>query len=537
MLAGIVAGLFVVVGAAVLVGPPGDPGPKGALAGMALPVEPAPATPDPTPEALRAWIHAGDRASVARALAASGVEGSEAQRRQRQLYGVFSEVHPAVIAFARDWAEDEPSTAAALTARGWSLHSLGWTFRGEGPARTVHPQAMEAFIAAHSKGLRLMQEAVRLEPALLAASDGIVKMSYTIGQSALIAPEVARIMEIVPNRFTLTLAGAGSAPNWGGSLNAMEQVCQTHAAKVTDRPGYDAEVCLVDGLMQSGAMTFDEIRKMSKSIAASDNPLILEWQNRDADIQGETAADKLAHLDRLKAERPLSYLEANIYDQMSAQLAAITGEERPLEFPAAVARKAGNARDYADRNPGDWRGAERLLRARMEDRDVNGTKMDHDEFRSRAVASLEINPFNAEAWNHIGITKLTAGGDEAAAILAAEPYFINAAVYSNHASEQLKMLGGVKLALVFRTMANGAKPADPQRWQEGILCPMVRQLRLMEAVCQAEGKAFSDCAGLPWDAAAVRAQIAELTSAGLCQTEAETPLERLAYSPVQVSLR
>lgn len=529
-LAGATAGLVLVLGVVAIVGPP------------ASAEQPAPiavtqaAPPEVTPEDLRALIYADDRSAVADVFTALPVDTKAAQDRQRQLFGVFSEVHPKMIAFAKAWAEDEPKNPAALAARGWSLHSQGWNFRGKGYAHQVYPQAMEAFQAAHAEGLRLMQEAVVLEPSLLAASDGILKMSYTIGRNDLIAPEVARIMDIAPNRFTMTLSGSANAPNWGGSVDAIRLLCKAHAAKVTDRPGYDADVCLFDGVMQSGAMSFQDARQLSPAIARSDNPMILEWQDRDADIQGETAVEKLAHLDKLKAERPLTYLEANIYDQMSGMVATMTGEQRPLEFPLAVARKAEDALHYADRNPGDWGGAERLLYARMEDRDVNGTKFDYDEFNRRAQASLEINPFNAGAWGHLGTSKLMSGGEEEEGIFASEPYFINATAYSNHASEHLKMLGGTKLSLLFRNMANGVKPDDPKQWQEGVLCPMVRQLRLLEAVCAAERRSFSECANLPWEPDAIQGQIKEFTSAGTCQTEAEAPLEELVYSPVAVDL-
>lgn len=528
--AGAGCGLAVVLAGAAMVGPPVQPVTEATAQTMAE----APTAPDrATPETLRALIHAGDRVAVAALLAGLPAETSDDQTRQRALYGVFSESHPQIIAFAKDWAGEAPDNPHAMAARGWSLFSQGWAFRGEGYAHEVYPEAMQAFQAAHAEAFGLMQQAVALAPDFLPASDGILRMAHTTGHRTAVAPELARIMEIRPNRFTMTLAGAAHAPQWGGDIKAIELQCQAHAAKVTDRPGYDATVCLVDGLMMGNAMTFAEVLNR---IGPTDNPLILEWQDRDADIQGETPAEKLAHLDKLKETRPLSYLEANIHDQMAPLVAAVTGEERPLEFPAAVARKAEAARDYADRNPGDWKGAQRLIYAQMEDRDMNGTQYDYDGFTDRAIASLAVNPYSPGAWAHIGQAKLMADGDEVANLRAAEPYLINATVYSNHASEHLRMLGGTKLSLLFRNMANGVKPADPKAWQEGVLCPMVAQLRLLVAICEAEGKGFSDCSGLPWEVEAIEGQIRELTSAGVCEAEASAPLGTLMLRPVQVDL-
>jgi hypothetical protein len=527
---GAACGLAVVLAGAIMVGPPL----KTVTEATAQTTAKAPAGPDgATHQALRALIYAGDRAAVAAMLQGLPADTPDAQYDQRQMFSVFSEGHPQIIAFAKAWAEDEPENPHALTARAWSLFSQGWNFRGEGYAREVYPEAMQAFKAAHGEAFGLMQKAVALAPDFLPASDGILRMAHTTGHRDLVAPELARIMDIRPNRFSLTLAGAAHAPQWGGDIKAIELQCRAHAAKVTGRPDYDATVCFVDGLMRGNAMTFDEILRR---IGPTDNPMILAWQDRDADIQGETPAEKLAHLDKLKAERPLSYLEANIYDQMAPLVAAVTGEERPLEFPAAVARKVEAARDYADRNPGDWDGAQRLIYAQIEDREVNGTKHDFSGFVDRAIASLAINPYSPGAWGHIGLVKLGAKGDEAANLRAAEPYLVNAAVYANNASEQLRMLGGTKLSLLFRNMMDGVKPADPKVWQEEVLCPMVAQLRLLEAACETEGKEFGECSGLPWDAVAVEGQIAELTSAGLCEAEARAPLESLALRPVQVDL-
>ena len=486
-----------------------------------------------TVEALRERIHAGDVAAVAATLANLPTTTRDEQNHQRDLYGVFSESHPAVISFAKDWATASPENPAALTARGWSLFSQGWNFRGGGAVRTIYPDALQAFDAAHSEGLRLMQKAVSLKPDLLAASDGILQMSYTIGQRDLIAPEVARIMGILPNRGTMTISGRGFAPNWGGDVALMEGLCKEHAPKVQGVEGYGPLVCLVDGVMNSGSMTLEELTSQYPEVASvADNPLVREWANRWADVSGETVPARLAHFDKIKETRPLNYAEANIYDQNAEQLASITGEKRPPEFPAAVQRQFDAARDYADRNPGDWGGVKKLMNASLENKQINGATYDADDILARAQQVLTFNPYAADAWGHVGVAKLAHGDLDG--VMQAEPYLINATVFSNHASEHLRMLGGTKFALFFRNMANAKVPKDPKQWQSNVVCPMVAQLRLLIAVCEAEGEEFSTCSGLPFPAENIQGQIEEIAAAGICEKEAYAGLETLVYQPVEV---
>lgn len=536
-LAGAVVALGLILIAVALIGPPRlvSAGSETATATTAA------GTQDPgqlTPDTLRNLIYDGDVAAVAAGLANLPTTTLDAKNAQRALFAVFGELHPKVIAFAKDWAEAEPQNPAALAARGWSLHAMGWAFRGSGYVQTIHPQAREAFVAAHAEGLRLMQAASALDPRFLPASDGILAMSYTIGQPELIAPEVDRIMGLLPNRWTMTLAGQGLAPNWGGSLKQMEMLCKAQAPKVADRPNYDATVCLVDGVMRSGSMTMDELKSIYAAITKSDNPLILEWLNQDGNVEGDTPAARLAYLDRIKTTRPLTYLEANIYDQNAESLSTLTGEKRPPEFPDAVRRMVENARLVADRNPGDWNAVRRLINATIEDRDLNGTPPETADHNNRARASLMVNPFSAGAWSQLGMQHLlSSDGGEMSGILRAEPYFINAAVYSGYEPEHLRMLGGVKLSLFFRNRANGTTPGDPALWQSGVVCPMVQQLRLLLATCAARGGDVAECSQLPFAEEDLERQFAEITEAGLCMTEARAPVEDLLYQPQQVDLQ
>lgn len=69
-----------------------------------------------------------------------------------------------------------------------------------------------------------------------------------------------------------------------------------------------------------------------------------------------------------------------------------------------------------------------------------------------------------------------------------------------------------------------------------VQCPLVRQIRLLIAACEAEGQPFRVCTGLPNDAENMQGLIRDISSAGTCKAEVKAPLQDLTYSPVEVTL-
>lgn len=538
-LAGAATGTLFVLVATAVIAPPGAPPPETASAApapaAAPPQEPA---PELTPVRLRAMIHAGDVAGVEAALTGLSTTGKDAQSRVRSIYAMFGERHPKTIAFTEEWLRQSPASPLAMTARGWALESEGGALRGGGTARETSPPAMAALQERHAAGLALMQAALAADPAFLPASDGVIAMSFTTGQQALIEPEVARIMALRPNRWTLTLAGQGLAPNWGGSERQMQELCRAYAPLVTDWPGYDAEVCLVDGQVKAGYLRGAEAEALAENIRHSDNPALAGWNEHNGTVPGDSPSDRLAYLDKVKQDRELSLAEARLYDQDAGQTAILAGDTRQPEFPAALAREVEMARGRAEANPGSWDVVARFLNIAAEDRQVNGTKADMDELWRRQIGALRLLPYEPRAWSSVGMTIFgrEAANDEIAAMAEAEPYFINAVVYSNHQSRRLTELASPKLAVMLRAMMAGALPVDKERWQSVVQCPLVRQLRLLMAVCEAEGMGFGDCTGLPYEADNMLGLIRDIQAAGSCKAEATAALQDLAYAPVEVVL-
>lgn len=541
-LAGAATGLVLCLGAAAMIGPPeAETAPGKAVTRAPMAAEPAPGLPpalaDLPPEDLRALIHAGEVQAVSAALAGLSSEGIEAQKVIRNVFAMFAERHPKTVEFTEKWLEAEPQSVLAMAARGWALHAEGWAMRGSGLGRETSAPAMAALHKAHTEGLALMQAALAIDPGFLPASDGVLAMAYTTGQPELIEPEVARIMGLRPNRGTLSRAGQGLAPNWGGSTRQMKTLCRVYAPLVTDRPGYDAEVCFIDGTMMAGYLQGDDRATLAERIRASDNPLIAEWAG-PGDVPGDSPSDRLAYLDGVKLNRPLSYDEARLYDQDAAQVAVLAGEARAPEFPAALARQVEIARSEADAKPGDWQAVARYLNIAAEDRQVNGTKADRADLFRRQVTALRLLPYEPKAWSSVGQSVLAreASSDEMAALEMSEPYLVNAAAYSNHQSQYLTGLVAPKLSLLVRTMSGQSQPFGKLRWQGVVQCPLVRQLRLLMAACEAEGMGFGACTGLPYEAQNMQGLIRDISGAGACKDEASAPLEDLAYNPVEVAL-
>lgn len=491
----------------------------------------------PSPEDFRQWIHAGEVARVKAALVAASYDTTEGRDHGRSLFAVFRERHPKVIAFTEGWLTQEPTSPLAMTARGWSLHAEGWALRGRGTARETRPEALELFSRLHAEGLALMQAALRAGPILLPASDGVIAMAYTSKRADLIEPEVARIMAVHPNRRTLADAAEGLAPNWGGSEARMAALCQTYAPMVTDLPGYDPDVCLIEGTMQAGYLTGAALDAMQERIRASDNPLIAVWNRSTAGLAAKSQTERLEYFDRIKTRRELSYDEARVHDEDAEKIALLVGQERPKEFPAALARELAKVRIETENNPGDWYGVERYIALVAEDSALNGTPIDAEDLWTRKIAALRLSLNEPKAWSAVGLQMLDRSRpNDLGDILQAEPYLTNAVAFSNHNGMHLARMLQPKLTLILEAKEAGGQAALELSHSGALLCPALRQSRLLLAVCGARKLDLGECAGLEHDTGAVKKLVAEWTAAEICPAEATAKIKDLIYAPVQVEI-
>lgn len=540
-LGGVGSAIGIAVAFLAVIGPPSGAGQANAASNGAASFQAQDWATAPALDGLRAMIRVGNIPGVEAALSSLPPHGPQftpnEQAMVRAVYALFTERHPKVIEFTRNWLQAAPGSPLAMTARGWSLQAEGWAMRGRAAAADTTPEALAAFSAAHSEGLALMQAAVAAAPRLLPASDGVIAMSYTTGRADLIAPELERIMALYPNRPSLAHAGHGLAPTWGGGILAMKELCETYAPLISELPGYDAGVCLIDATMESGFLKGAEREALMQVILASDNALVREWAGISGWVPGKSQIERLAHLDMVKRERGLTFAEAQVYDQDAVRIARLAGEQRPAEIPAALERDLAEARAQADNNPGEWSGVARYLTLARQAEAIIGAPADPEDLWRRQIGALALAPFEPKAWAAVGTAMIERSApSDLSDLTRAEPYLINAVAYSNHSANNLSLLLEPKLALVMQSAQSGGPAPNSEAWNEAVLCPMVRQARLLTAICNARELELGECSGLQTSEVQLTTMIEGITSAGLCETETSSPLRDIVYTPVKVEL-
>lgn len=482
---------------------------------------------------LRELISAQDTASVEALFQTVRADSRKSRADQRDLFAVFEALHPDTDAFTSAWVAAYPGSAPAKVARGWYLQALGWAYRGDAYANDAYPERLTAFRAAHLEGLGLMEQARDTAPGLLAASDGIIAMSYTTGNQNAVIPEVRRIMAIAPNRATLIKAATALAPQWGGSTTDIAALCNLFAGMVSDQPGYDKHICQIDGLMAANLGAGFQRDQALAMLAQSDSPLLAMW--REDHVPGDTPADRIASLQRIKADRPLTLFEARLHDQDAQTLAVLTGAPLPPELPAAVTEAMVRTKWWAEVSPGNPILIANYFNALREGATVNGIRFDSAELRRIFGNHLKIARYTPWVWLELASTEAYSAADELTGLEAAQPYMINAIAYSNHGQDALVQAFGMKFPLVFSALANGQPPADVKRFHRVVQCPMVRELRLLLARCAAEGLEFETCTGgMPYQASNMEGFVNEIRQAGVCKTESTADLADLFYDPVPV---
>ncbi len=482
---------------------------------------------------LRDHITAQDVAAVEAMFQTVRADSRKSRADQRDLFAVFEQLHPDTDTFTKAWVAAQPASAPAMVARGTYLKALGWAYRGNAYANDAYPERLTAFRAAHLEGLALMEHARDAAPDLLAASDGVIAMSYTTGNQSAVIPEVRRIMAIAPNRATLLKAATALAPQWGGSTADILAMCNLFADAVTDQPGYDDRICLIDGLMSANLGPGFQRDQALSMLANSDSPLLDFW--REEHVVGETPSDRIANLQRIKASRALTTFEARLYDQDAQTLAVLTGTPLPAELPAAVTEAMTRTKWWVDVSPGNPVMVADYFNAIQDGSTVNGIRFDSAELRRIFSSHLKIARYTPWVWLELALNEAYSATDELTGIEVAQPYMINAIAYSNHGQDALVQAFRMKFPLVFSALANAQPPADVKRFHRVVQCPMVRELRLLLARCETEGLDFETCTnGLPYQASNMEGLVNDIRQAGVCKAETETDLTDLFYTPVPV---
>jgi hypothetical protein len=505
--------------------------------------------------------HAGDDDQV-EAL----VREAEDLRLQRDLVWALGASHPDTRAFVERWVEAEPDNAVALTALAWAQYRSGFVARGEAGTDHTWPASMAAARARFDDAFALAERAAAADPAFLPASNAVMVTAMVSGNLGRIPDEARRILDLRPNRHSLVAAARSLAPQWGGSMAAVEELCTTYADKATDAPGFTPEMCMTQAIFDgnfSGRPLDWAKERLSEQI---DNPLFDDILIREAASHRLSVADA----DRLRAR-----LTAE--DRLTVGV-ALSGRPDILALPdmpdldataAALERDLAAARLEADRDPGEPATLVKLADlyevayhialqqidylqqpppADIEEKyyKVRDMRLANEaDLKARALDLLRSAPLSVKALGFAAVTIDDHDDDPLAALRWQLAVAGNAVVYSRNRYDQLGrylMLGTNGYFYLLRQIKKGDAPDyDRAQLDEIIVCPHIRAMRLFDQACADVDFELGQCyasAGLSredeWESS--DSVLAEATARGACTADRDGPLDGLEFTDSDLGL-
>ncbi len=482
---------------------------------------------------MTALIRAGNAEAVLAALDTSDLAA------QRQSFAAFQTSQPDAGTVSAALIEAYPDDPRAMTARGWHLVARGWALRGTGYARTVYADGLAQMEALHGEAWALALAAVEADPALVPASDLVLQLARTTGNRRAIPAELDRVMQIAPNRQSLLLAVFGMTPAWGGPPGWGADACEAHAARIADVEGYTAEVCTLDMLWAANYGERDRA-PYAERLMASDHPMLEGARLAWATSWRMTDAEARAVLEAAKGDLTLS--QARMLDAVRGE--GGVGNDGPA-YRKALKTQLPRLRAEADFDPGNSYAVQVYVDALIAASVAEGQRVPRDEINARFASLFELAPYDGDAWARYGFIlqdRLDFQRIELSELDAIRGYMENAVHYTNHDPSQLAFLDGFNRmaweALDRRNLdaidATGETAFSKKDYETSVICPTIRAVRLLQAICGAD-PAAGGCpqpgSPLPWDE-----QMARAEKRNACEAERTADLEDLLYSPVAVAL-
>lgn len=500
-----------------------------------------PAFATTTPDALREMVMAGDIAAVEAAIS-EAVEQDTATHAdpasQRDLFLVFQVTHPDIGAFTAKWLHDAPTSAYAMTARAWYLYNLGFANRGFDTMRSTFSGGLDIMFEQHSEALSLFSAATEANPKLLAASDGILGASRTVSAKENIPKELERIMALYPTRGSLMRVMFSVSPQWGGSREQVNLVCDRYAPKIVSIKDYTPEVCMVDAVFYADFR--DEQARHTAYLALQhlDQP-ILDDARLAAAMDGRGPVEqRLAVFEKTKAKRPLTPEEVSRWRLVFDAANDLPRTHEDPTYAKAVADNIDAMRRAADQDPLNSIKVIDFIRQVGELSSTNSIPYDRADVEQRLQTLLRDVPHSWRAWQEYALFE-SLGPDYD--LKKANQFFQNSIFYSNYSRE------AVEEALEYTSymsnrrwhgiakISNSAIAAPQLAELDRLgLCPMVAFERLATELCRMENKSSVECFSMD-SFKSPRAELKEdIKARGVCQTEANVPLETLLKGPVSV---
>ncbi|MFC3181008.1 hypothetical protein [Cypionkella sinensis] len=454
---------------------------------------------------LRGLVLARDFTATDAALIAAHTEYTAAHTPddERELYNVFALYDPAIQRFAEDWVAADPDNPRALNALGWNLYVWGWAWRGENTVNRTTTEALKGMSSRHMQAFKLFQRAAQLAPDLIPASDGMLRLTTTLGNKAVIPIELERIMTSQPNRGSLMRAMLSLAPQWGGRPEQVNLLCDRYAPKITDVPDYTPEVCRIDAVYYANFWYGDQRAAAHQLLLFMPNPILDYARYNDMMYGPSTPEEVVSGLEALKAQRDLNPEEARKLDDIRMSLARVDAMQATYpEFSTALLREVPLLQDALVKDPLNPDLLHRYVYTLDEAEAYAArpiTTTEKADLIQRLHATLKAVPTAYKLWNDLA--QITLGSGEFDGIARAEPYFHNAIHYSVYGNQQMANAVRPKWMRVLdqsnimkATDISALTPEQLAQLDAIVNCPLAMQLNVLRLVCDNDGTPENQCA-------------------------------------------
>lgn len=504
-----------------------------------------PTAPPISFDALRSLVLARDFAATDSALTQAHTVYTAALTpdAERDLYNVFALSDPAIQTFVEDWARDAPHNPRALTAKGWNLYAWGNFLRGRTTANNTTEVAFKAMSSRHIAAFSLFKQATELQPALIPASDGLLRLTATLGNQSVIPRELERIMTSQPNRGSLMRAMVSLAPQWGGRPEQVNLLCDRYAPLIADVKDYSPEICRIDAVYYADFWYGDQRAAAHQLLMFTNHPILDNARYSDMMDGLMSPEDSIVLLEKLKADGDMGSREARKLDTLRNQINKVSPTEAKYpELATALSRELPYLHDALIQDPLNPYLLHRyigVLFDAVEYANRPVTPADKLELTTRLHATLKAVPTAPQLW--IDLAKMTLRWQDLDSIAKAEPYFHNAIYYSRYGTDEFAEAARPKLQMV-QDQSNliqaadisGLTPEQLVKLDKIVNCPLAVQLSILRVVCQNTGTPENQCADgaatndVVWDR--LKARI----NAGACLKEFKQRLGDVYEKPVEV---
>lgn len=510
---------------------------------------------------LYAAIDAGDHTLVETAfseLQALTAADKVSVNQLRWLYEVFGTNSPEIAGFAEGWLEAHPESPYARTGLAWVLYTTAWHIRGEKRARFIYPEALDVFRELQFDAWQLAHAAYESEPALLPASDAILRLANPTGQTARALEVLDEAMTLRPDPGTLERGLDMTVPGWGGSWEMVEALCDYYA------PALDmGEVDPVLHCKVGTALSFYYGEKGDwalKALAETPMPSLDYLRIHYATSDSATRADAAFAHAYLTRDGFFDYENARRFDE---HVAWRYGYDFISE--AHMRRAKEHAAEALKRDPYNP-GLNKIMASWISTYDMKG-----DMFSSRVVErvppeeeleyvrrQLAASPYDPELWREYA--NVLSRVDSKGALLKAEPYKINTIVFSNHNPGHVIGYAQTKAQVIIELDSLEDQP-DSAMWQSlseaekaraeqdrqklldfrhsidmdtALRCPMLRAYRLHGVICEVSKSASCDLHQT--QRAMFELLVEDIETRRVCTGVMAASDVELFYQPVEVDL-